>query len=36
MELTKFLVTAQGAVLRRYGPFRRPERMEEDIIPILR
>jgi glutathione peroxidase len=35
-NFTKFLVTAQGTVLRRYSPFRLPERMEEDIIPILR
>jgi glutathione peroxidase len=34
-NFTKFLVSAQGAVLRRYAPFRLPERIEEDIIQVL-
>jgi glutathione peroxidase len=34
-NFTKFLITAQGIVLRRYAPFRRPEHVEEDIRRIL-
>jgi glutathione peroxidase len=35
-NFTKFLITAQGNVLRRYAPFRRPEHLEGDISRILR
>jgi glutathione peroxidase len=35
-NFTKFLITAQGMVLRRYAPFRRPEQLQNDIRRILR
>jgi glutathione peroxidase len=35
-NFTKFLVATDGAVLRRYGPMRLPDRIEEDVIEALR
>lgn len=35
-NFTKFLVTAHGTVLRRYGPMRLPGQIEEDVTRVLR
>lgn len=35
-NFTKFLVATDGKVLRRYGPMRLPDRIEEDVIKVLR
>lgn len=35
-NFTKFLVASDGLVLRRYGPMRLPDRIEEDVIKVLR
>jgi len=34
-NFTKFLVGRDGTVLRRYAPADTPERIEQDIIPLL-
>jgi glutathione peroxidase len=34
-NFTKFLVTGEGVVLRRYGPLYLPKRIEPDIIRVL-
>lgn len=35
-NFTKFLVSAQGVVLRRYAPFHLPRRIEGDIVRVLK
>ncbi len=34
-NFTKFLVGRDGAVLRRYAPTTKPERIERDVLPLL-
>jgi glutathione peroxidase len=35
-NFTKFLVSASGEVLKRYAPTDTPERIEQDLVPLLR
>ncbi|MFO0808804.1 MAG: glutathione peroxidase [Gemmataceae bacterium] len=34
-NFTKFLVDRNGTVVQRYGPFRTPERIDRDVVPLL-
>jgi glutathione peroxidase len=34
-NFTKFLIDQNGVVLRRYGPLRKPERIDEDVSALV-
>ena len=35
-NFTKFLVDRQGKIVKRYAPYTKPEKIEKDIIPLLK